>query len=318
MTEVRISVVVPTLDTKELTLECVDAVLESRLPEGAGLEVVVVDDGGRDGTAEALEGRSRVRVLRNTSPTGFSKAVNRGVRETRGDILVILNSDAVIERTSLAHVLDAFAADPSLGIAGAALSYPDGTAQWSAGPTPGLAWLFGQSSGLPALLGRIPGWRVVRPLHGARPRDVAWVSGASMAVRVRLWDEAGPFDEGYDFYVQDLDLCLRARARGWRVRLLPAFRVVHHRGATIAASGGSVAGNADLGLLWADLVRWAETRGGASSGRRARWTLLAGSALRLLARRLATPFVAADRREAWRSETTTVVRARARLRARTA
>jgi glycosyltransferase involved in cell wall biosynthesis len=54
VTAPRLSVVVPTLDTREMTAACVDALLAARLPEGAGLEVVVVDDGSRDGTAAEL------------------------------------------------------------------------------------------------------------------------------------------------------------------------------------------------------------------------------------------------------------------------
>lgn len=307
----RISVVVPTVDTKELTTACVSAVLRSRVPDGAEVEVVVVDDGSHDGTAEALAGREGVRVLRNEERTGYARAVNRGVAEATGDLLVLLNSDAVLDSESLVQVTRAFAADETLGIAGATLLYPDGTPQWSAGREPGLQWLFAQANGFPALLGRLPGWRRVKPVHSAVAVDVGWVSGAAMAVRGSVWREHGPFDVSYRFYVQDLDLCLRAGDSGWRVQLLPGFRAVHHRGATIASKGGEPVGNADLGLLWKDLVLWAETRRGGSFGRRARAAIRAGAGLRVLARRLALPFVARPRREAWRNETTVIARARA-------
>lgn len=307
----RLSVIVPTLDTKDLTVACVESVVASRLPDGVGLEVVVVDDGSRDGTAEALGGRERVRVVRNQEPTGFARAANRGASEAGGDLLVFLNSDTVVEGASLARVVEAFEVEASLGVAGAALHDPDGSPQWSAGPTPGLAWLFGQATGIPALLGRLPGWRSVRPLHGAEPREVSWVSGAAMAVRKSLWTEAGPFDETYGFYVQDLAFCLRVREGGWRIRLLPGFRVLHYRGATIASSGDAVAHGADLGLLWSDLVLWAERRGGAVFARRARAALRIGSGLRLFARRLASPLVGPVRRDVWRRDTQALARARA-------
>jgi len=306
----RISVVVPTVDTKDLTMACVSAVLGARVPEGTDVEVVVVDDGSRDGTAEALASHAGVRVLRNEARTGYARAINRGVAEATGDILVLLNSDAVLDEESLVQVARAFAADESLGIAGATLLYPDGTPQWSAGREPGLHWLFAQANGFPALLGRLPGWRRIKPIHSDEAVDVGWVSGAAMAVRASVWREHGPFDVAYRFYVQDLDLCLRARDRGWRVKLLPGFRAVHRRGATIVAKGGGQVGNADLGLLWSDFVLWAETRKGRSFARRAMAAIRAGAALRLLARRVALPFVARARRDAWRNETTVIAHAR--------
>lgn len=309
MTHLRISVVVPTLDTRVITTSCVDAVFASPLPPGVDLEVVLVDDGSRDGTAEAFEARPGVRILRNDAPTGFSRAVNRGVAESTGNLLVLLNSDTQVEPESLARVVEVFESDPSLGIAGAVLRYPDGTPQWSGGREPDLLWLFAQASGLPALLGRLPAWRRVKPLHPARPVDVGWVSGAAMAVRASVWRDAGPFDATYGFYVQDLEFCLRARDRGWRVSLLPGFRVIHSHGATIAAKGDGHTGNADLGLLWSDLVLWAGNKRGPRFARRARAAIRVGSALQITARRLAAPFVARPRRDAWQDETARIVRA---------
>jgi len=83
--------------------------------------------------------------------------------------------------------------------------------------------------------------------------DVDWVSGAAMAVRREVWDAAGPLDERFRFYCQDIELCLRARKAGWRVAVVENARVVH-------AIGGTVAGNEalrhDPERLWPDLLEW--------------------------------------------------------------
>ena len=312
----RISVVVPTLDTRAMTASCVDALLASLLPDGTELEVVVVDDGSRDGTAEALAARPGVRVLRNEAPTGYSRAVNRGAEVATGDLLVFVNSDAFVEPGSLAAAAEAFDAEPSLGIAGAALTYPDGSPQWSGGREPDLLWLLVQSSALATFLGTLPGWRRLKPLHASEASEVGWVSGAALAVRAALWRELGPFETSYRFYGQDLDFCLRARDRGWKVRVLPGFRVVHHHGTTVASKGEAVVGNADLGLLWADMVHWAGRRRGPAFARRARGAILAGSGLRVAVRRLAAPFVAPHLRDAFRRETEALARAARGLTAR--
>ena len=100
--------------------------------------------------------------------------------------------------------------------------------------------------------------------------DVDWVSGAAMAIRRDVWDAAGPLDERFRFYCQDIELCVRARKAGWRVAVVGDARVVH-------AIGGTVAGNRalrhDPERLWPDLLDW----GSAHYGRR--WSAAARIAL---------------------------------------
>jgi GT2 family glycosyltransferase len=95
----------------------------------------------------------------------------------------------------------------------------------------------------------------------------------------------GPLDEGYAFYAQDLDCCLRLRRAGWEVALLPEFRVVHVAGATIGRQDGA-AKRFHPSLLWADLLRFASKHGGPAEARRAARALAAGARLRLLGRAL--------------------------------
>lgn len=291
-----LSVIVPTRDTRELTLRCL-ASLARAAPEA---EVVLVDDGGSDGTAEAAAAaHPRLRLLRLAEPAGFTHAANRGLAAACGELLLLLNSDTEVDAAGLAAVRAGFAASPRLGAAGAALHYPGGAPQWSGGAEPTLLWLFALASGAPRLLGRLPLYRRLKPPGATAGGTVAWVTGAALALRRAAWEEVGPFDERFRFYAQDLDLCGRMRAAGWEVALLPDFRVLHHHGATIGAAAGS---RQDTELLWTDLLRWAEKRHGARWARRAGAALAAGGRARLLARVAALPFVAALRRPAWCAE----------------
>jgi GT2 family glycosyltransferase len=302
----RLSVVIPTHDTRELTLRCVASLAAAAPAEP--MQIIVVDDASADGTAEALAAaHPAVEVLRLSPAAGFTRAANHGLARARGDVLLLLNSDTEVEPGGFAILLGAFDRDPRLGAAGAMLHYPDGSPQWSGGETPGLLWLFGLASGLPPLLARLPRWRQVKPV-GAPPGDVAWVTGAALALRRRAWETVGPFDEGFRFYAQDLDLCLRLRAAGWDVRLLPDWSVLHHHGATIGRDpevsgrrkGGG--GHQHPELLWTDLLRWAQRHGGTAWGGRAAMALLAGAILRLLGRALLSPFVPDAERPARRAE----------------
>lgn len=295
----RVSLVVPTHDTRDLTLRC----LESIRAQAMEVETLVVDDASRDDTAQAVTVLfPEVRLLRQEEQRGFTASVNRGLNAATGEVMVALNSDSELVPGSLGFLLARFEEVERLGIAGGRLLFPDGTPQWSGGREPSLLWLFGLASGLPTLLGLLPGWRKLRPVSGTRDSwSVDWVTGAALAMRRAVWQAVGPFNSSYGFYGQDLDLCTRARAAGWAVEVVPGFQVIHHHGATIAQQPGTVARQAPA-RLWTDLVQWARRHRGEAWARRAALALRLGGRLRLLARWGCELVLPGRSRAAWRRD----------------
>jgi len=271
-----LSIVIPTFNTASMTLGCCGAVVAT-MPETT--EVVVSDDGSSDGTAELIARElPSVRVVRLERNSGFAPAANAGIRAATGRIVLLLNSDARPRPGAIGAILAAFAADPRLGIAGASLFNEDGSPQWSGGPTPTLAWMVGVVSGA----GRLA--RLFRAASGApSTRAVDWVSGAAMAIRREAWDVAGPLDERFRFYCQDIEICHRASAAGWRVRLLPDAEVVHGMGATAVGEGDL---RHDPEKLWPDLLDWGGRRYGETWSTFARPTLVAAAWARIALRSL--------------------------------
>ena len=297
----RLSVVVPTHDTRALTELCFRALAAAAPPS---CELILVDDASSDGTAAAIaRAYPGVRIVRLEGPQGFTAAANAGLAAATGEILLLLNSDTEVAPGALTTLLAAFAANPWLGVAGAELCAPDGTPRWSGGAAPGLRWLFVLGTGLAAVLGRLPGWRRVKQAGATAGVEVDWVSGAALALRREVWVRTGALDGRFRFYCQDVDLCLRARDLGWQVMIVPGARVVHHEGATIGKRGGAVAQRYHAELLWTDLVRLVAKRFGPRAARRARCALLTGATLRVLARRGVTPLLPRARRGAWRRDT---------------
>jgi len=300
-----IAAVIPTHGARSLLLECLSALESTDLPVQ---RVVVVDDASNDGTTAAVKSRfPAVQLLVNERRCGFSASANRGLREVaNADVVLLLNDDTRIDPGAVAALQQAFAADSRLGIGGSSLRFPNGKPQWSCGSRPTLGWLFALASGIPRLLERFPHYRQRHPVVPCNPEGgpvpVDWVTGAALAVRRRVLDEIGCLDEGYAFYCQDLDLCLRAQERGWRVCLLPDVSVIHHQGATIGRSADSIDRKQRPDLLWTDLLRWSRLNHGAAWVVAARTALAAGACTRLLARQLQRPFVAAERRRTWQQE----------------
>jgi GT2 family glycosyltransferase len=275
----HLSVVIPTFDTASMTLRCCRAVLAT-MP--AACEVIVADDGSSDGTTDLLTREvPDVRVVRLESNRGFATAANRGVDAARGPVIVLLNSDALVQPGALSALLASLADDPRLGIAGAQLVNEDGSPQWSGGRMPTLLWMAGVVSGA-GPLARF--FRRTRKQHAHS--NVDWVSGAAIAFRREVWAAAGPLNERFQFYCQDIELCARARDAGWHVRIVPEARVVHTLGGTVA--GGSTLGH-DPERLWPDLLTWGTSRYGRAWSIVARIVLVTVAGLRIALRTLRRP-----------------------------
>lgn len=295
--DLRLSVIIPTHETRELVLRCLAAL---KLCDPQPHEVIVVDNGSTDETADSVKIEYPVHtVIRLSENKGFSAAVNRGVARASGDLVLLLNSDTEIEAPALGVVSRAFARDPQLGIIGAALRNFDGTPQWSGGRTPGWLWLFAIASGIPALLGKLRFWRRLRSPSGSGGGSVDWVAGTAMVIRRPVWEEVGPFDLGYRFYCQDLDLCVRAADAGWGIAILPDFKVRHHHGRTISGEGGAV-DQFHPEFLWTDLLRFADKCCGRVAVRNAFLALRFGGGLRVVGRRLMLAFVPTKDKARWR------------------
>ena len=296
--DLRLSVIVPTHETRELTLRCLAALSQCN-PQPH--EVIVVDNASTDNTAHSVLRKYPMHiVVRLPENEGFSAAANHGVARASGDLLLLLNSDTEVEAPALGAVYEAFARDPQLGIVGAALRHLDGALQWSGGRMPNWLWFFAVASGFPALLGKIRAWRRLRSPSGSGGGTVDWVAGTAMVIRRPVWEQVGPFDLSYRFYCQDIDLCVSAADAGWVIAILPDFKVLHHQGGTISSEGGSV-DQVHPKLMWTDLLRFAGKRFGPKAARNAFLALRLGGGLRLLGRRLVSPIVPLDDRAQWRA-----------------
>jgi GT2 family glycosyltransferase len=176
---------------------------------------VVVDNGGGGAEIDAAARRERVRVISPGTNVGFAAGCNAGARSATGDALVFLNPDTVVAPGALAELVRPLE-DPTIGIVTARLRLLDRPELLnSAGNevhVTGIAWagLYGE-----------PAERV------AELRDVAFPTGAAMAIRRELFEELGGFTDELFMYQEDLVLGWRVRLRGLRVVVNPEADVYH-------------------------------------------------------------------------------------------
>jgi N-acetylglucosaminyl-diphospho-decaprenol L-rhamnosyltransferase len=210
--------------------DCLAAFLATVRSEGVG-EVVVVDNASSDGSSDGLDDDGAVRVIRTGANLGYGSGANRGVAVTEAEFVVVANPDIVVHPGALAALTAAFAADPTLAIAGPRIMDSDGARYPSARRFPSATTAVGH-----ALLGMVaPGNRYSRhyrmtDLDPSAPAVVDWVSGAFFMVRRRAFVELDGFDESYFMYLEDVDLCWRAHRAGWAVAYVPGAVVTHEQG----------------------------------------------------------------------------------------
>jgi N-acetylglucosaminyl-diphospho-decaprenol L-rhamnosyltransferase len=195
--------------------------------------VVVVDNGSTDGSGAIQTVHDDVTWLEAGDNLGYGRAANLGARACSGEYLLVCNPDLVVRPGTVKSLVAALADDPGNAIAGPKLINPDGSLYPSARVFPSIVDAVGHG-----LLGLVwqsnPFSRRYRLLDWdhAQARPVDWVSGACFLIRRQAWDRLSGFDPSFFMYMEDVDLCWRARREGWRVVYEPAGEVVHVQGSS--------------------------------------------------------------------------------------
>ena len=231
MTRPDLSVVVVSRDVRDLLGACLESLQQGC--DGLVMETLVVDAASSDGSAAMVRQRfPAVRLLASRENLGFTRGNNWAIRLARGRYVALLNPDTAVQPGALRTLVAFLDGHPDVGVAAPKLLFPDGSVQSSRRRFPRPATGFVESTVLERWLGRS---RLVREYRlDDRPadesHDVDWVVGAAMVVRREAFAQAGLFDERFFMYSEEVDLCRRIRAAGWRVVYRPDAAVVHHEG----------------------------------------------------------------------------------------
>lgn len=210
----RVSVVVALWNRAELTL-C--ALRSIGAQDNVSLDVVLVDNGSTDETPLLLERLEGPTVLTNATNLGFTLAANQGARAARGELVLFLNSDAVLHSSAVRGLIGTLERSTTIGAAGGKLIWPDGRLQEAGG----VVWADGSYD----TRGR--GGDPAAPEY-ARERDVDFCSGAMLLTSRELFLRLGGFDERYrPAYYEDVDYCVRLWRNGFRVVYTPDAVATH-------------------------------------------------------------------------------------------
>jgi GT2 family glycosyltransferase len=219
-----LSIVIPNWNGKKFLAGCLDSLAEQTYKP---LELIIVDNGSQDGSIEFLQANyPHVRLARFEVNTGFSVAVNRGIQESTGELVALLNNDTIVDPNWAAELVKAMTEHPEISSAGCKmLAYDDHEMLDGAGDGY-------RRGGLP---GRI-GHRERDTGRFDTPRYILGACGGAALYRRQLFDDIGFFDDDYFAYLEDVDFGLRAQSAGHKCYYVPTS-IVYHLGCGTTGSG---------------------------------------------------------------------------------
>jgi N-acetylglucosaminyl-diphospho-decaprenol L-rhamnosyltransferase len=208
---------------------CLDAIDIDR--DGRHWPIIVVDNASPDRSADvAYQHRAGPTIISANHNGGFGSGCNLGARETTSDAILFVNPDTRLSPGTSDVLLNELA-DPAIAAAGPSVVERGAIRAEAAGHEPTLRTIVGHF----LLLGRVPGLRrwfppLQLPAGQHSSMDIDWVGGAVLMVSRALFEEVGGFDESIFMYMEDVDLCRRLRALGYRIRFVPSVTVEHALG----------------------------------------------------------------------------------------
>lgn len=231
--KINLSIIILNYNTRELLKKCLGSIRRA-WKDGFVIEVIVVDNASKDGSAQMIEKEfTEVILVKSKKNLGFSAGNNLGIPKTKGEYVLFLNPDTVVSPETLGAMLKFMQQNPEVGAATCRVELPSGRldeASHRGFPTPWRAFCY--FSGLSKLFPRsriFTGYTLGHlPLDQVHEIDSG--TGAFLLVRREAGEQIKWWDEDYFWYGEDLDFCYRLKEKGWQVMFVPITKILHYRG----------------------------------------------------------------------------------------
>jgi len=228
----KLSIVIVNYNVKYFLEQCLHSV--RRAIGGTDSEVFVVDNNSVDGSVTMIQEKfPDVTTIANKENSGFSKANNQAIKKARGEYILLLNPDTVVEDDTFAKVIQFMDEHPDAG--GLGVKMLDGKGNFLPEskrglPTPAVAFykIFGLSRLLPK--SKIFGKYHLGFLDKEKTHEIEILSGAFMLLRKSVLNKIGLLDETFFMYGEDIDLSYRITKAGYKNYYFPETRIIHYKG----------------------------------------------------------------------------------------
>lgn len=219
-----LSVIVLSYNTKDLTKKCLLSVsdnYEADIDKGK-IELILADNGSSDGTVEEIRRNKfleKIKIVENDNNYGFGKGNNLASKKAEGKYILFLNSDTVSKDKGFLKMILFLEKNTKVGILGGKLENRDGSKQLSSGKFYTPLNLFFSLLGFESFVRSAPD----------KIAKVDWISGACFMIKKELFEKLKGFDENFFMYIEDMELCYRAKKEGFLTYLYPDIKLEHRQ-----------------------------------------------------------------------------------------
>jgi len=196
-----------------------------------GLEIFVVDNASKDTTSSYVKTKfPHVMLIQRTKKYGFAANNNVAIKQARGTYILLLNPDTEIQPHALRKLFNTMEENPTVGVCGPKLLFPDKTIQYSCRKFPTIMSFLVRRTPLRLLIkqNNVNDKHLLKHINHSKIQQVDWLLGACLCIRKKVVDSVGLLDERFFLYGEDIDYCLRAWHAGWKVWYVPTAHIIHH------------------------------------------------------------------------------------------
>lgn len=223
MNKIELSIIIISYNTKQITFDCLQSIYKSLKKTKIDYEVIVIDNASTDESVQSIDqlNNNKIRLIVNKINLGFAKANNQAVKEARGEYLLFLNSDIIVQDDAIEKLFNFYQRQENImHFFGGKLFNKDKTPQPSCGPFYSLPVVFC------ALFLRGDYWGLTRYSPNVI-KEVNWISGACILTKKEYFNQINGFDENIFMYMDEIDLLYRAKKQGLKVGFYPNAQFIH-------------------------------------------------------------------------------------------
>jgi len=191
------SFIIINYNTAELTSACLESIF--KYGAGSDFEIILVDNNSDEADLNILKNRygARIKIIANQKNLGFARANNQGAKQAQGEYFFFLNSDTVFDHDILSPLRAKLDSDKKIGVIAPQLILRTGAEQ---------EYSYGLKRGT---------------------KELTWVSGAALIIRREVFAKLGGWEERFFMYFEDVDLCRRVLAQGYKIERLLSVKITH-------------------------------------------------------------------------------------------
>jgi len=233
MAKIDLSIIIVSYNTQKLVGKLLGSIKAAEKGDYR-IEIILVDNASNDGTVGMLKKKySEVKVLVNQKNIGFAAANNKGMRNAKGRLVLLLNSDTQIEKDTLVKMIEFIDKNSRYQAATCRVELADGRLDPACHR--GFPSLWAAFSYFAKLERVFPGSKLFGQYHQGwknltKVHQIEVISGAFFLVSRKIIEKVGLLDEGFFMYGEDIDWCLRIKKAGFRIAFVPYTKIIHVKG----------------------------------------------------------------------------------------